>query len=121
MFNFLRKKRPDPLPPTPPDYDVVARKLDAIEAEMKRINLWSATPPTPEQFQYHRAFAGDTMAFDQWLQFVFVPNVRAIIASRGPFPPSSSVGAYAVREWDTMPYDVSQLETLLIEFDRLFI
>ncbi len=60
------------------------------------------------------------MAFSQWLQFVFIPNVRAIIAQRGTFPASSQVGAYAVREFDTYGDDVGPLTTLLAEFDRLF-
>ena len=35
----------------------------------------------------------DTMAFSQWLQFILIPRVRAIIAQRGQFPPRSQVGA----------------------------
>ncbi len=119
MFNFLRK-RPAPPPRKQPDYVVVRRQTDLIEAEMRRVGLWFDTPPTPDQFQFKRAFAGDTMSFDQWLQYVFLPNVRAIVDQRGQFPPSSSVGSYAVREFDTSPFDTAHLIDLLIDFDRLF-
>ncbi len=104
----------------PPDYGTVAQKLDAIEAEMKRIGYWQDAPLKPEQYDFRAAFAGDTMAFPQWLQFIFVPNVRAIIAQRGTFPASSQVGTYAVREFDTYGGDVGGLTDLLIEFDNLF-
>ena len=104
----------------PPSYEVVAQKLDAIEAEMKRISLWQDTPLDPEQYNFREAFGGDTMAFSQWLQFIFLLNVRAIITRKGQFPASSSVGAYAVREFDAYREDTQQLETLLIEFDQLF-
>jgi len=104
----------------PPSYEVVAQKLDQIEAEMKRVGLWQDKPLDPEQYDFRAAFAGDTMAFPQWLQFIFLRNVRAIIASKDKFPASSQVGAYAVREFDTYAEDTSRLQRLLSEFDALF-
>jgi uncharacterized protein YqcC (DUF446 family) len=104
----------------PPDYAAVAAKLDEIEAEMRRIGMWQGQPPRPEQFSFTQAFAMDTMAFDQWLQFVFVPRVREIVAARSAFPPYSQVAVQAVREFDAHPLDTSRLHTLLHEFDRLF-
>ncbi|HVU12463.1 MAG TPA: YqcC family protein [Phototrophicaceae bacterium] len=105
---------------TPPNYEAVARQADAIEAEMKRIGFWQDTPLKPEQYDFRAAFAGDTMAFPQWLQFIFLPRVRDIIARRGQFPPSSQVAAYAIREFDTYSQDTSTLHQLLYDFDHLF-
>jgi uncharacterized protein YqcC (DUF446 family) len=102
-----------------PDYVVVAAKLDEIEREMKQAGLWQDRPLGPEQYNFTRAFAMDTMSFDQWLQFIFVPKVRGIISARDKFPASSSVGAQAVREFDTYP-NAQRLVTLLSEFDSLF-
>ena len=102
-----------------PGYGVVAAKLDEIEEEMKRVGLWQEKPLAPEQYNFTSAFAMDTMSFDQWLQFIFVPRVRGIISASGGFPASSSVGAQAVREFDTHP-NAQRLITLLSEFDRLF-
>jgi len=102
-----------------PDYSAVAAKLDEIEEEMKRVGLWQEKPLAPEQYNFTSAFAMDTMSFDQWLQFIFVPRVRGIISAGGGFPASSSVGAQAVREFDTHP-NAQRLITLLSEFDRLF-
>ncbi len=105
---------------TPPAYEIIARQADAIEAEMRRIGLWQDMPLKPEQYQFQRAFAGDTMAFPQWLQFIFLPRVRDIIAKHGQFPASSQVAAYAIREFDTYPQDTSRLHQLLYDFDRMF-
>ena len=104
----------------PPDYAVVAAKLDEIETEMRRIGMWQEQPLRPEQYDFTRAFGMDTMAFDQWLQFIFIPRAREIVAARGKFPPYSQVSAQAVREFDTHPLDTARLQTLLHEFDRLF-
>jgi uncharacterized protein YqcC (DUF446 family) len=59
------------------------------------------------------------MAYSQWLQFVFVPNVRRIVETEGQFPASSSVGAQAVREFDGDP-NADALISRLSEFDALF-
>lgn len=106
--------------PKAPGYAVVAAKLDEIEAEMRRIGMWQEQGLRPEQYDFRQAFGMDTMAFDQWLQFVLIPRAREIIAARGSFPPFSEVSAQAAREFDTRPLDTSRLQTLLHEFDRLF-
>lgn len=116
---FLGMVRPTPMfKHQSPNYAVVAQKIDAIEAELKRLGWWQDQPLEPEQYEFQRAFAGDTMAFSQWLQFVLIPNVRNIIENQGDFPSSSQVGAYAVRELDGLNAD--SLLALLHEFDRLF-
>lgn len=100
-------------------YTQVQTKLTQIEAELKRIGFWQDSPLKPEQYQFTRAFAMDTMAYSQWLQFVFIPRVQAIIEQRGQFPRQSNVGIQAIREFDTVP-EAAELTRLLCEFDRLF-
>lgn len=96
----------------------VAAKADQIESEMRHIGMWSDVAPAAEKFQSQRAFYGDTMAFSQWLQFVFLPRVREAVSGQNPFPKSSAVGAYAVRELDGQD-EAQRLAGLLSEFDRL--
>ena len=102
-----------------PSHQTVAQHLDAIEAEMRRIGYWQAEPPPPEAFEFRQAFAMDTRAFVQWLQWVFVPRVREIVAEHGEFPHASQVGGQAVREFDG-DHDAAALVTKLNEFDALF-
>ena len=85
---------------------------------MRRIGMWREAPLRPEQLQFKKAFAMDTMTFSQWLQFIFLPRVRESIAANN-FPSSSSVGAQAVREFDCYP-EADGLISLLSEFDALF-
>jgi uncharacterized protein YqcC (DUF446 family) len=102
-----------------PGYAIVQKKIDAIEAEMKRIGYWQSEPLDPGQYGFQRAFAMDTMTFSQWLQFIFIPRVKEIVAIAGEFPRRSMVGAQAVREFDGAP-EASDLVGLLSEFDALF-
>ena len=85
---------------------------------MRGIGLWQSEPLRPEQLAFTQAFAADTMAFPQWLQFVFLPRVREAIAEND-FPHGSMVGTRAVREFDGFD-EAGPLVTLLSEFDTLF-
>ena len=102
---------------------VVAAKLAQIEDEMKRIGLWQNEPLPEAQYNFQQAFAMDTMAFNQWLQFILIPRVKEIIAEGGEFPSKSEVGAQAFREfvvWPAYGDDTEKLLSLLNEFDELF-
>jgi uncharacterized protein YqcC (DUF446 family) len=108
----------DRKPRRPPDHAVVAAKIDAIEAEMKRIGLWQSEPLPPEQFVDAGAFGINTMAFEQWLQFVFVPRVRQIVAENGEYPEESQVGVMAIRNFDGFE-EAAELTRMLGAFDAL--
>jgi uncharacterized protein YqcC (DUF446 family) len=103
---------------TSPLSELVAAKLNQIEAEMQVIGFWQTLPLLPDQLEFSGAFGLDKMAFSQWLQFIFIPRVREAIAT-DRFPPSSSVGTQAIREFDTEPR-AARLAALLSEFDALF-
>jgi len=105
--------------PDPDIYQRAAGMIGEIEAEMRRIGYWSDEPLPDEAYHFNRAFGMDTMAFDQWLQFIFVPRVHDIIRTRGQFPPKSMVATQAIREFDTDP-KAAALVSLLSEFDSLF-
>ena len=98
---------------------LIAVRITEIEAEMKAIGYWSADPLPEKAYNFRKAFAMDTMAFAEWLQFVFVPRVKAIVDQRGELPAQSQVGTQAVREFDG-DSRAGRLVTLLCEFDRLF-
>ena len=97
-------------------YQTAAAYADRIESELRSLGVWQSEPPAPAAFQSKRAFFGDTMSFYQWLQFVLLARVRAVIEQHGAFPPKSSVGAYAVRELDGENEAASLIQTLC-EFD----
>lgn len=101
-----------------PQGRIVLDYVRRIRDEMQRIGAWQDKPLSPEAMQFQQAFAQDTMAFTQWLQFVFVPRVEEAAAT-GVYPPSSAVGAQAVREFDGWN-EAGPLITLLSEFDQLF-
>jgi uncharacterized protein YqcC (DUF446 family) len=95
------------------------RLADLLEAELRRLGAWRATPPPPEVMRFERAFGGDTMPFEHWIQLVLVPRLRAIAESGNEFPPSSELAAYAVREFDGREEETRALLGLLADVDSL--
>lgn len=104
-----------------PDIDskAVRAALNGVVAAMKQNGAWDVEAPAAGAFDDMGAFGMRSMAFEQWLRFVFVPNVEALIASDGPWPDSSMVAAHAAREGDGNP-PVSALVPALHAFDALF-
>ena len=69
--------------------------LGQIEAEMMRLQLWSDEPPGAEALASEQPFCVDTLSFEQWLQFVFVPTLHGIITSGGSLPQTCAVAPMA--------------------------
>lgn len=100
----------------------IGRKLDEVEAEMKRIGFWSADPPDLQAAVAQgrmRSFL-DAPSFELWLQQIFLPNARKAVADAS-LPAQSQVGVMAMRQYDyqsTVPEAQTLLE-LLSTFDEL--
>jgi len=90
----------------------------AIESELQRLKRWGAEPLSQAAFENMGAFGANTMTFEQWLQFVLLPRLRDIVASRGEFPQGSMLAAYAARTLDGNA-DSGKLQALLREVDEL--
>jgi len=82
---------------------------------MRGVGWWSEEPPPPERMNFQRAFGADTLAFQEWLQWVLVPRIREGLAGGG-LPGHSEVAAYAVRELDGAP-DADGVIQALMELD----
>lgn len=62
-------------------FEKYTENFDLIEFELRAAKLWSGTAPSEEAMASTMPFAVDTMAFEQWLQFIFLPKMRASIDS----------------------------------------
>ncbi len=102
-----------------PTHKRVEEQIRKIEEELKGIGRWQLDPLPDAAFENMGAFGSKSMVLEQWLQFVFIPNVSQIIESEGVFPANSEVAVYAVRNLDGED-EVKTLLELLSEFDGLF-
>lgn len=71
------------------------RLLGAIQQELRRLDCWAALPPPAERFASTLPFCVDTLSIEQWLQFVFLPRMQALLDAGADLPRGSGLAAYA--------------------------
>ncbi len=54
--------------------------LNCLTEELTKVNLWTQQPPTAEQLHSTEPFCVDTMPFEQWLQWIFIPQLTILLA-----------------------------------------
>lgn len=97
----------------------IQQQFDGIVGELKAVGIWEIERPSDEAFEGMGAFGLNTMAFEQWLRWVFVPTIEERLTEGGPWPSSSSVGTMAIRNFDGQ-HHMDRLVSQLCEFDSLF-
>ncbi len=101
--------------------DELARLLDGVESEMRRIGFWHEAPPDllADYDAGRRRTYLDAPSFELWLQAVFLPRARAAVAT-GDLPAHSSVGTMALRQWDYHEHvaEAQPVLRLLHQFDE---
>ena len=103
------------------DRNEVRARLDGVIAAMKANGVWEIERPADDKLVDMGAFGTRTMAFEQWLRWVFVPTVEQRIAADGPWPRESHVAAQAAREHGWGGGDaIGALVAPLHAFDALF-
>lgn len=73
--------------------------LQQLEAEMRTASLWSAVPPSEQAMASTMPFMYDTLHIEEWLQWVFVPRLHALLDADAALPSSCSVQPLAEHEW----------------------
>lgn len=90
-----------------------------IELELRRLDLWAAAPPSPQALRSEAPFCCDTLPLEQWLQWVFLPRMRALIEAGAALPARSGIHPYAEESGLGRDPRAGELLALIRRFDRL--
>ncbi|MRI31736.1 glyoxalase I [Endozoicomonas sp. OPT23] len=94
--------------------------LTAMEQELRRLNCWQSMPPSSNAMASTTPFCMDTMGFTQWLQWVFIPRVRAILDQKTELPKGADIKPYAEEALRVERVtDTRCLIDLVAQFDEL--
>jgi uncharacterized protein YqcC (DUF446 family) len=96
----------------------LADLLLEIEAEMRRLHLWEATPPPDAALQSLVPFCHDTLRLEQWLQWVFLPKMKRVVESEEGCPSSSEIAPLAEYRFAQLELPTTHLLALIEQFDR---
>ncbi|MEB0091681.1 YqcC family protein [Pseudomonas sp. CCI4.2] len=97
----------------------VAEHLLLIERELRVLGWWRESPPSAQALASHEPFCVDLLAFDQWLQWIFLPKMKVILEQDLPLPNASGILEMAEMVYSGHPQDTRTLQQLLAQFDRL--
>ncbi|MBU3022113.1 YqcC family protein [Aestuariibacter sp. A3R04] len=73
------------------NYVRVEGLLQRLENTLKKSELWSDKTPEEKALSSQQPFACDTLLFEQWLQFIFLPRMRTLVAENQPLPASMAL------------------------------
>jgi uncharacterized protein YqcC (DUF446 family) len=97
----------------------LADQLLLIERELRALGAWASSPPAPEALASQEPFCLDTLAFDQWLQWIFLPRMKRILERGEPLPSVSGILAMAEMVYRDQPQRVAGLCAALETFDQV--
>lgn len=75
--------------------DDLTSLLNELEAELRALDLWSDIPPSAEELASEQPFAVDTLTLPQWLQWIYLQRLRALVDAGAPLPQGAEVKPYA--------------------------
>lgn len=98
----------------------VQQRLLAIEQQLKVSGLWQSVAPDSEAFTSSEPFCVDTMTPLQWLQWIFLPRMQALLDADAPLPVALAIAPYYEVALEADIAQRAQLLHSLNLLDRLF-
>ncbi|PKH20054.1 hypothetical protein CIG19_19075 [Enterobacterales bacterium CwR94] len=74
--------------------DTLHQHLLALEEALRTTNNWQSMPPHPEALNSTEPFCLDTLAPTEWLQWILLPRMRALLESGAPLPQNFALTPY---------------------------
>lgn len=93
--------------------------LGELERELQTLGLWSRQAPTATQMASTQPFCVDTMAFEHWLQWVFIPRMRVLLEHGLPMPGACRISAMGEQSLLHLGRRQTGLLRILARIDRV--
>jgi len=92
--------------------------LQNLESTLRTLDMWSDVAPTPEALASTQPFAIDTLAFEQWLQYIFIPKINLMLENNLPLPDKIALAPMAEQVYLSETKDCSALIEILAVIDQ---
>lgn len=97
----------------------VAEQLLLIERELRVQGWWAEQAPSAQALASQQPFCVDTLAFEEWLQWIFLPRMKGLVEQGAALPSVSGIQPMAEQVYGSHSERARGLIRLLGEFDRL--
>jgi len=92
--------------------------LETLELELKSLKLWQVMPPCISDLSSNAPFCCDTLAFEQWLQFIFIPRITQMINHRQTLPSKISLTPMAEESFKFLSIQAEPLLEIIHKIDQ---
>ena len=100
---------------------LLLENLFALESVLRDMAIWEETMPSEEAMASQLPFAIDTLALNQWLQWMFIPKLTLMITEEMPLPKSCGIGPIAKQWCQLEGLNAAPLLGVLKRFDELLV
>ena len=97
----------------------IADVLLEVEANLRTSGHWEEDQPPPTALSSAVPFCIDTLRFEQWLQWIFLPRMKQILEQAKPLPAKSGIYEYAQDYFRKGDLRSDSLLKLIKRFDDL--
>lgn len=74
--------------------EVVRQQLIRIETTLRHHHQWQGIAPDAAAFSSDQPFCLDTLTPYEWLQWIFIPRMQALLDSNGVLPQAFAITPY---------------------------
>ncbi|CAE6952072.1 MULTISPECIES: YqcC family protein [Pseudomonas] len=99
--------------------NALAEHLLLIERELRVLGWWQEQAPSAAALASQEPFCVDTLTFEQWLQWIFLPRMKQLLEADAALPSVSGIQPMAEMVYREQSGVTRRLLELLGEFDRL--
>ncbi|MEW6461339.1 MAG: YqcC family protein [Pseudomonadota bacterium] len=99
--------------------NALAEHLLLIERELRVLGWWQEQAPSDAALASQEPFCVDTLTFEQWLQWIFLPRMKQLLEADAALPSVSGIQPMAEMVYREQSGVARRLLELLGEFDRL--
>lgn len=93
--------------------------LNELTHTLKSHQLWQNKLPKPEKLASTLPFCYDTLAFEQWLQFIFIPKISYMITEQLPLPTAISLSPMAEEAFKVLGSSANDILGVISAIDLL--
>jgi uncharacterized protein YqcC (DUF446 family) len=100
-------------------YQQCSTLLAQLEQHLKQLDLWGDVIPSSEQLNSIQPFAVDTLTFEQWLQFIFIPKMTLLLKNQASLPITMDIHSMAEESFKGKLTPFSKLLVTIKQLDQL--
>lgn len=93
--------------------------LIALKGQLQALNLWQEHTPNVCLLASQQPFCCDTLTFEQWLQFIFIPRFQAMIIAKQKLPTNIALCPMAEESFKHLGSKVAPLINIIADIDEL--